>query len=86
MVNYDLFGDVVITLDDVEMWLDAVPKLPRDSPRRNYYAKNWDVANKIKSFKLAGRFEEIINKHLSDLERYNSGLSSASELYAIRFK
>ncbi len=29
--DFDLFGDVVVTLDDVDFWLDEVPKIPRTS-------------------------------------------------------
>lgn len=57
----DLFGDVVVTIEDVELWLDAIPCIPRTSPlRREYYAKHWDVVNKIKSYKLRGLFWDAI--------------------------
>lgn len=56
----DLFNDVVVTLDDVELWLDLVALLPRNSPRRDYYVKSWDVPGKIKAAKLAGLFDRLI--------------------------
>lgn len=86
MDKLDLFGDVVVTLDDVELWLDAVPQIPRNSPRRNYYAKNWDVANKIKLAKRDGSFEKFINDHISTLAAQNNGQSNLADLYAPRFK
>lgn len=65
----DLFGDVVVTIEDVEMWLDAVPKIPRTSPlRREYYAKNWDVVNKIKAYKLSGEFWERVEPKPPELD------------------
>lgn len=56
----DLFGDVIVTLDEVEQWVDAVAQMPRASPRREYYVRNWDVIGKIKQAKRAGKFEAII--------------------------
>jgi hypothetical protein len=53
----DLFGGVVITRDEVELWLDRVALLPRDSPRRRYYCESWDVHGKIKAAKLDGTFD-----------------------------
>ena len=56
----DLFGDVIVTLDDVELWLNEVPKnLSHLSNSRLLYAKNYDVANKIKRAKLNGTFYDL---------------------------
>ncbi len=56
----DLFGDVVVTLDDVDFWLDEVPKIPRTSPRRReWYFQNYNVVNKIKTAKRSGHFQEL---------------------------
>lgn len=56
----DLFNDIAVTLDDVELWLDKVPKIPRTSPRqREYYLKNWDVVEKIKAAMRNGEFETL---------------------------
>lgn len=65
--DVDLFGDVIVTVDDVEKWLDAVPHLARYQVReREYYAKNWDVSNKIKLSKLEGLFDLLIAEHEPD--------------------
>lgn len=56
----DLFGEVVITLDDVECWLDSVPNLSLKSQRRQWYIEQWDVTNKIKCSILDGSFTEFI--------------------------
>lgn len=56
----DLFGDVIVTVNDVNLWIDAVARLQgRANPTRNYYAINFDVANKIKLSKLDGSFKNL---------------------------
>src|SRR5687767_6941381 len=56
--DYDLFGDVIVTLDDVELWRDKVPKHLSNSPNaRIRYAKDYDIARKIKAAKINGTFE-----------------------------
>lgn len=58
----DLFGDVIVTLDDVNLWLDSIPDMcGANQTRRNYYAENHDLANKIKLSKLNGSFDLLIN-------------------------
>ncbi|MDD2932740.1 MAG: hypothetical protein PHO76_02535 [Methylotenera sp.] len=58
----DLFGDVIVTIDDVNLWLDVVPNLQGASNHlRNYYLKHNDIANKIKLSKLNHSFEKLIN-------------------------
>jgi len=40
--NSDLFGDVIVTVDEVNIWLDASARLHgRSLTRRNYYANNY---------------------------------------------
>lgn len=64
-LDSDLFGSVIVTIDDVELWLDAVPKIPRDNPsRRQYYAQKWDVVSKIISAKKSGDFYDIAARFL----------------------
>lgn len=47
-IDKDLFGDVIITFDDVELWLGEIPKHLSNSPNaRLRYAKEYDVS-KIK--------------------------------------
>lgn len=62
-VDSDLFGDIVVTVTDVDLWLDSVPILQgRSHSSREIYAKNYDIANKIKASKLDGSFYLLINK------------------------
>lgn len=56
---YDLFGEIPVTLEEIEIWIDVVPALPRDSWRRAHYARGWNVAEKIRAWKAAGRWDEI---------------------------
>lgn len=58
---FDLFGEVVVTHDDVIAWCKAVPKIEPTSWRFNWYVKNWDVVNKIRWHKRKGLFEQAIN-------------------------
>lgn len=56
---YDLFGEIPVTLEEIEMWIDVVPALRRDSWRRASYASGWNVAEKIRDWKATGRWDEI---------------------------
>jgi len=59
--DLDMFGEVIVTLDDVNLWLDTIPQISMCSnQRRNYYAQFNDVANKIKLSKLDGSFDLLI--------------------------
>lgn len=57
-LDLDLFGDVVVTYDDVNLWLSTVPRLD-DQHRVDHvsdYIKNYDVIAKIKRAKLDNSF------------------------------
>lgn len=51
----DLFGEVPVTIDDLEAWLDHIPRM-RDASdrRRTHYATQWHIADKVRAAKLAG--------------------------------
>lgn len=55
----DLFGEIPVHRDDIELWLDVVPGLPRTSWRRENYAAAWNVAEKVRQAKAAGQWPEI---------------------------
>jgi hypothetical protein len=63
----DLFGEIPVTLADVELWLDVVPAIPRTSWRRDHYASNWNVTEKIRRTKAAGAWHEIENARTEQL-------------------
>lgn len=71
----DLFGDVVVTFDDVEIWLDSIPNLSDKISRRRWYLENYDVCRKIKSSKLDGSFTELINAPERPAEAIASALA-----------
>lgn len=80
----DMFGDVIVTLDDVNIWLDSVPELKHATQtRRNYYAENHDIANKIKLSKLNGSFEILINDLQTDLNYQNCTIDIFKTVYTI---
>ena len=58
----DLFGDVVVTHEDVFLWVAAVA--PRWlSPQRSFnnYVRGYNVAGKVRAAKLNGTFHDTIN-------------------------
>ncbi len=55
----DLFGEIPVHQDEIELWLDVVPGLPRTSWRRQNYAAAWNVAEKVRQAKAAGDWPEI---------------------------
>ncbi|MES2181641.1 MAG: hypothetical protein V4493_06045 [Pseudomonadota bacterium] len=60
-VDSDLFGQVIVTNDDVELWLRTVPRFTDDT-RINHvqdYIKNYDVVNKIIRAKHDGSFYRL---------------------------
>ena len=59
----DLFGEVVVTEDDLFNWVQAVAPLYL-TPERSYrnYVRSYDVASKVRYAKLAGTFCAIIDK------------------------
>jgi hypothetical protein len=77
-----MFGDIIVTLDDVNLWLDAIPDMcGATQTRRNYYAENHDIANKIKLSKLDGSFEKVIKGIESDLKYAKSHVDIFKTVY-----
>jgi hypothetical protein len=50
----DLFGQIAVSVRDVELWLYKVPRLAHTSTRRAWYANGWNVISKIQRAKAAG--------------------------------
>lgn len=60
-VDSDLFGEVIVTYDDVELWLRAIPRHV-DGQRENQvqdYVENYNVVNKIREAKLNNSFYSL---------------------------
>lgn len=53
----DLFGEVVITHDDLEAWVAAVSPLHLTDRLFDNYVRSYDVAGKVRWSKLHGEFE-----------------------------
>jgi hypothetical protein len=57
---YDLFGEIPVSIRDVELWLDRVVNFRGSNARVAYYVLNWDVVAKIRSAKVRGTWDERI--------------------------
>lgn len=76
-IDTDLFGDVIVKVSEIELWLDVTANLQgRAQSQREHYAKIYDVANKIKLSKLDGSFYKLIDRVENDqpkpLELYST--------------
>ena len=58
----DLFGEVPVSIRDVELWLDRIVNFRGSSYRVAYYVLNWNVVEKIRAAKLAGVWEGLIDR------------------------
>lgn len=58
----DLFGQVVITHDEIDRWLESVPRLTPGTARTAWYARAYDVPGKIARAKLEGSFEQLTQR------------------------
>lgn len=56
----DLFGEIAVSLREVELWLFKVPRMPHYATRRAWYVKGWNVISKIQRAKAAGQLAEIL--------------------------
>jgi hypothetical protein len=57
----DLFGQVVVTYEDLELWVSALaPGFAVNDHRRAHYIARWNVADKVARAKLAGTFDATI--------------------------
>lgn len=48
---FDLFGEIPVTKTEVIQWVENVARLPANSPRFEWYVKNWRVVDKIRRVK-----------------------------------
>lgn len=57
----DLFGEVIVTADDIAQWVCAVAPAFCSSERAfEHYVRCWHVADKVRAAKLAGTFDATI--------------------------
>jgi hypothetical protein len=58
---FDLFGEVVVTHDDLYAWVEAVAPAYTSSTRSfEYYVRGWSVVEKVQRAKLDGTYESTI--------------------------
>ena len=55
----DLFGEIAVSVREVELWLFKVPRMPHYSTRRAWYAAGWNVISKIQRAKASGDLPTI---------------------------
>lgn len=57
-IDTDLFGEVIITYEDIATWLRTVPRFNDDTRKSAIaeYVNGYDVVNKIKRAKLNNSF------------------------------
>lgn len=58
----DLFGQVPISQAEIDLWIEAVPRLIPGTARAAWYCRAYDVPGKIRAAKLAGVFEQITHQ------------------------
>lgn len=59
-IDLDLFGQVIVTISDVELWLENSRFTYDNNPNRvKAYIKNYDIARKIAAAKLSGEFYKL---------------------------
>lgn len=52
----DLFGEIPVTLADLDAWCDQIGKHWPCEWRKDWYIQNWNVADKVRAAKLSGEF------------------------------
>lgn len=62
----DLFGQVPVSLREIELWLYKVPRLSAGSTRRQWYARGWNVADKIARAKAEGWYSSAVPDELCE--------------------
>lgn len=65
----DLFGEIPVTHEEIEVWIDVVTGWTRTASRgrRERYAESWNVAEKIRAAKRAGEWPRIEEAKLEQL-------------------
>lgn len=71
--DVDLFGEVVITHQDVHDWLLAVPRIDPSTRRAAWYVTAYDVPSKIRQAKLSGTFAAIVATKDNGPPAYGAG-------------
>ena len=57
----DLFGEIPVSIRDVELWLDLIVNFRGSALRVGYYVLNCNVVDKIRAAKLDGSWTGLID-------------------------
>lgn len=65
---YDLFGEVIVTLFDIYIWVSVITRgrFLGNLNRYNHYVKNWNVASKVANYKKQGLFTQIEREYFKE--------------------
>lgn len=55
----DLFGDIPVTVSDLQRWAIMVAGIAPHSPRYAQYVRAWNVADKVRAAKRDGSFDRL---------------------------
>jgi hypothetical protein len=68
-VDVDLFGEVIILKDDVELWLNECTRFDAYTPfkRKQQYIKDRPIASIVAHAKLDGSFYEAKDRYLDNM-------------------
>lgn len=56
----DLFGEIAVSLREIQLWLYKVPRMPHYHRRRASYVRQWNVHFKVARAKERGELAEIL--------------------------
>lgn len=59
MNEMDLFGEIPVSLREVELWLYRVPRLAHNRRWRRTYPQEYSVVDKVRTAKREGRLDEV---------------------------
>ena len=64
----DLFGDVVVTVDDLYDWVSVIaPRWLYNERAYKNYIRSYNVAAKVRAAKLSGQWHEIEQKLIDNI-------------------
>lgn len=59
----DLFGEVPVLVSDLHAWVFWAAPRWYGTRRMDYYIKEWNIADKVRSAKLRGVFNEVLDSY-----------------------
>ncbi|WP_343675172.1 hypothetical protein [Paraburkholderia heleia] len=80
----DLFGEVIVTEDDIHDWVEALaPAFLANARSFELYVRGWRVADKVRAAKRDGTFDETIESALNrrDTLARRLGVSWSTHLF-----